>query len=99
LDFKQVKPYLHIGNAVFESDKTIAEIKPTLEKMLSESFHYQAFVQLYNYNILLNIINRYPFKKEEVHYAYVILLITKPFLRNWKAFQKAHQNPPHLAIK
>lgn len=55
-------------------ERAIAEIKPILEKMLSEFFHYQAFVQLYNYNILLNIINKCPFKKEESHYPYVIFI-------------------------
>jgi len=58
-------------------ERAITEIKPILEKMLSEFFHYQAFVQLYNYNILLNIINKCPFKKEESHYPYVIFIDTE----------------------
>lgn len=74
LSFQQVKTYLQTGNVVFESDKTVEEIKPILEKALSETFHYEAFVQLYNFDILSKIIDNYPFEKEESHHAYIIFI-------------------------
>ena len=74
LSFQQVKTYLQTGNVVFESDKTVDEIKPILEKSLSETFHYEAFVQLYNFDILSKIIDNYPFEKQESHHAYVVFV-------------------------
>lgn len=74
LSFQQVKTYLQTGNVVFESDKTVEEIKLILEKALSETFHYEAFVQLYNFDILSKIIDNYPFEKEESHHAYIIFI-------------------------
>jgi uncharacterized protein (DUF1697 family) len=74
LDFQQVKTYLQTGNVVFESSKTLEEVKPILEKALSETFNYEAFVLLYDFDVLSNIIDKYPFKKEESHHAYIIFI-------------------------
>jgi uncharacterized protein (DUF1697 family) len=72
LGFQQVRTYLQTGNVVFESNKTLEELKPILEKGLSETFHYEAFVLLYDFDILSNIIDKYPFEKVESHHAYII---------------------------
>ncbi len=72
--FTDVKTYLQTGNVVFQSDKTLAEIKPLLEKGLSETFNYEAFVLLYPHNSLENIIVQYPFARLETHHAYVIFI-------------------------
>ena len=74
LNFQQVRTYLQTGNVVFESDKTLEEIKPVLEKTLSETFHYKAFVQLYDFDFLAEIVNKYPHEREENHHAYVIFV-------------------------
>ncbi len=63
LGFQQVKTYLQTGNVVFESDNTLEEVKPILEKTLSETFNYEAFVQLYDFDFLSNILDKYPFEK------------------------------------
>lgn len=74
MGFQNVATYLQTGNVVFESEKNISEIKAILEKGLSETFHYQAFVLLYAYDILQEIVNKYPFKQEENYHAYVIFV-------------------------
>ncbi len=74
LGFEVVKTYLQTGNVVFESDKTIVEIKPILENSLSKTFHYQAFVLLYDFDFLADIITRYPHQRDENHHAYVIFV-------------------------
>lgn len=74
LGFQQVKTYLQTGNVVFESDKSLEELKPILEKTLSETFHYEAFVQLYDFDVLSNIIDNYPHERGENHHAYVIFI-------------------------
>jgi uncharacterized protein (DUF1697 family) len=74
MGFTDVKTYLQTGNVVFQSDKTLAEIKPILEKGLSETFNYEAFVLLYPHNALENIIVQYPFARLETHHAYVIFI-------------------------
>lgn len=74
MGFTDVKTYLQTGNVVFQSNKTLAEIKPLLEKGLSETFNYEAFVLLYPHNSLENIIVQYPFARLETHHAYVIFI-------------------------
>jgi uncharacterized protein (DUF1697 family) len=74
MGFKNVATYLQTGNVVFESNKNISEIKVILEKRLSETFHYQAFVLLYDFDILKEIVAKYPFQKDEGNHAYVIFV-------------------------
>jgi hypothetical protein len=74
MGFKAVKTYLQTGNVVFDSDKNISEIKIILEKGLSETFHYQAFVLLYEFDSLAAIIEKYTFEKTESHHAYIIFV-------------------------
>ena len=74
LDFQQVKSYLQTGNVIFESDKTLEEIKPILEKSLTDTFHYEAHVLLYNFDFLVQTVAQYPFERNESHHAYVIFI-------------------------
>ena len=74
MGFKNVATFLQTGNVVFESNKNISEIKVILEKGLSETFHYQAFVLLYDFDILVEIVAKYPFQKDEGNHAYVIFV-------------------------
>ncbi len=73
-DFREVKTYLQTGNVVFNSDKTILEIKLQLEKGLTETFHYKAHVLLYEFDELAAIIARYPMQRDENHHAYVVFI-------------------------
>ena len=74
MGFENAETFLQTGNVVFESEKSISEIKVTLEKGLSETFHYQAFVLLYEFTALADIIKKYPFGKDENNHAYVIFV-------------------------
>lgn len=74
LGFQKAETYLQTGNVVFESEKNISEIKVILEKGLSEIFHYQAFVLLYDFDVLAEIVANYPFEKEETNHAYIIFV-------------------------
>ncbi len=74
LGCQDVTTYLQTGNVVFKSDKTLADIKPILESGLTQKFDYQAFVLLYNFDLLANIIAKYPFERVETHHAYVLFV-------------------------
>ncbi|MFN3490053.1 MAG: DUF1697 domain-containing protein, partial [Emticicia sp.] len=74
MGFQNAITYLQTGNVVFESEKNILEIKAILEKGLSETFHYQAFVLLYDFDVLEEIVAKYPFEKDENNHAYVIFV-------------------------
>ena len=79
MNFTDVKTYLQTGNVVFNSDKTIEDIKIILEKGLSETFHYQAYVLLYPFDILTNIIAQCPFEKWDTHHNYIIFISNPAF--------------------
>lgn len=74
MGFQNATTFLQTGNVVFESEKNILEIKVILEKGLTETFHYQAFVLLYDFDILAEIVANYPFEKDEANHAYVIFV-------------------------
>jgi uncharacterized protein (DUF1697 family) len=93
LDFQQVKTYLQTGNVVFESDKTLEEIKPILEKTLSETFHYEAFVQLYDFDVLAKIIAHYPYERGENHHAYIIFIDDKIIFEDLKNIAENTDEP------
>jgi uncharacterized protein (DUF1697 family) len=74
MGFNEVKTYLQTGNVVFESEKALADIKPILEKGLTETFHYEAFVLVYEFDVLSDIIAQYPFEREDDYQAYAIFV-------------------------
>ena len=78
MGFKNVATFLQTGNVVFKSDKTISEIKVNLEKGLSETFHYKAFVLLYEFDFLAEIVAKYPFDRDENNHAYIIFVEGEP---------------------
>ncbi|MER0441658.1 DUF1697 domain-containing protein [Emticicia sp. W12TSBA100-4] len=74
MGFQNAETYLQTGNVVFESEKNISEIKVIIEKGLTETFHYQAFVLLYDFDVLAEIVANYPFEKDEANHAYVVFV-------------------------
>lgn len=74
LGCKNVKTYLQSGNVVFDSDKTLAKLKPLIESALSETFKYEAYVLLYEFDTLAEFIAGYPFSRDEAHHAYCIFV-------------------------
>ena len=93
LDFGQVKTYLQTGNVVFESDKTLEIIKPILEKTLSETFHYEAFVLLYDFDFLAKIVAQYPHERDENHHAYVIFIDNETIFEDLKSIAESTDEP------
>jgi uncharacterized protein (DUF1697 family) len=77
MGFQNAATYLQTGNVVFDSEKNISEIKSILEKGLTETFHYQAFVLLYEFDSLAEIVAKYPFEKDENSHAYVVFVESK----------------------
>ena len=78
LDCQDVTTYLQTGNVVFKSDKTLADLKPILELGLTKTFDYQAFVLLYDFDLLADIVAKYPFERLETHHAYVLFVENAP---------------------
>jgi uncharacterized protein (DUF1697 family) len=93
LSFQQVKTYLQTGNVVFESNMTLKEVKPILEKALSETFNYEAFVLLYEFDVLSNIIDKYPFEKQESHHAYIIFIDNEVIFEELKILAGNSEEP------
>jgi uncharacterized protein (DUF1697 family) len=87
---QSVKTYLQTGNVVFESDKTIEELKPMLEKGLTDSFKYEAFVLLYEFGELAAIIANYPMQRDDSNHAYIL------FVGNNTAFEEIKSNAQNL---
>lgn len=93
LGFQQVKTYLQTGNVVFESNKPVKIVKPLLEKILSEIFYYEAFVQLYDFDILEKIINNYPHERDENHHAYVVFIDNEIIFEELKSIAENSNEP------
>lgn len=85
LNCTNVTTYLQTGNVVFNADKSIQDLKISIEKGLSETFNYKAYVLLYAYDSLSDIIQKYPFEKEEDHHAYVIFVENEVILKELEA--------------
>ena len=92
-DFQQVKTYLQTGNVVFESDKMNEIIKSLLEKKLSETFHYEAYVLLYEFDFLAQIIAQYPHERNESHHAYVIFIDNDLIFEELKSIAESSNEP------
>lgn len=71
---QEVKTFLQSGNVVFNSGKKLSELKSILEKGLSETFNYEAYVLLYNYETLAAIISEYTLEREDGWHAYVVFI-------------------------
>ena len=71
---QEVKTFLQSGNIVFNSEKKITELKSILEKGLTETFNYEAYVLLYKYETLADFIANYPMEKEEGWHNYVVFV-------------------------
>ena len=81
---QEVKTFLQTGNVVFHSDENIQNLKTLLEKGLSETFNYEAYVLLYQYEKLESIISKYPMQREEGYHAYVVFVENDAVLEELK---------------
>jgi uncharacterized protein (DUF1697 family) len=84
MGFTDVATFLQTGNVTFESADSIPAIKTTLEKGLSQTFNYDAYVLIYPFSLLEGIIQSYPMKREETHHAYVVFVETPAIFEELK---------------
>lgn len=93
LGCKNVKTYLNTGNVAFDAPGPLAAMKPPLERELSKTFGYEAFVLLYEGESLGAVIAGYPFPRDEVHHAYVVFVGDEAVFDELKAVAAASDEP------
>jgi uncharacterized protein (DUF1697 family) len=69
---KNVRTFLQTGNVLFESDSAVGKLKVDLEKQLSREFSYAAHVLIYPAAVLVEIVEHYPFARDEGNHSYAI---------------------------
>ena len=74
MGFHDVETFLQTGNVVFNSNKPNHDIKSVLGKGLTETFHYEAYILVYEFGILTEVIAQYPMQRDENHHAYVVFI-------------------------
>ena len=70
---KEVSSVLATGNILFSSNKNTEDLKPILEKTLSDYFNYEAFLFLKTEKEIAEIFNKNPFEKFEDSHIYVFI--------------------------
>jgi uncharacterized protein (DUF1697 family) len=88
LGFNDVTTYLQTGNVVFSATDD-SDLKIRLEQKLSQTFHYEAFVLLYDMKSLKKIIAYYPFEREENYQDYVIFIQDTRILEELKTLSES----------
>lgn len=68
-----VSSVLASGNIIFSSDKTESDLKPILEKAMSDYFNYEAFLFVKDRNDVENFWNSNPFQKNEDFHIYAFV--------------------------
>ena len=76
LGLDNVKTVLASGNVLFDSASPAAELKPRIEKVLSERFGYEAWVHVLDLDTIRRVIEGFPFDAErEGWHPYVIFTL------------------------
>lgn len=71
--FDDVKTLLASGNVLVDRDAPPAEVKAMAERVLRETFVYEAWVLVYDLGQLREIVEGYPFvRDDEVQHPYVV---------------------------
>lgn len=94
---KEVSSILASGNIVFSSDKSVDDLKKTLEKAMSEYFSYEAFLFVKSQEETEMFWNSIPFEKNENLHIYAFVGV--PGVENtlMEEFQKATQTEDEKA--
>jgi uncharacterized protein (DUF1697 family) len=74
LGYADVKTFLQTGNVTFRTAFPRDEVHTALERTLTETFHYEAFVHLLDRDTVARVAAAYPFPRDEEHHAYVIFV-------------------------
>lgn len=70
---EDVSSVLASGNIVFSSDQNAEELRPVLEKAMSEKFSYDAFLFIKSQEETENLRNGNPFEKNDDLHVYVFV--------------------------
>lgn len=70
---ENVSSVLASGNILFQSDRDSAELKKILEKVMSEHFHYDAFLFIKNEKEINDIFKNDPFPPIENFHNYIFI--------------------------
>jgi uncharacterized protein (DUF1697 family) len=88
-----VKTYLQSGNVVFGNAGALADVKALLEKTLTATFTYDAYVLLYDRSSLAGVIAGYPFERDETHHAYAVFVDDAAAFKDLSAQSAAFDEP------
>lgn len=80
LGFAGARTFLQTGNITITSEQSIPELAAMLERALSERFHYDARVMIYDQADLQAIIDGFPFPSDPDGHRYVVLLSDQEIL-------------------
>lgn len=67
---KNVTSVLASGNILFSSEKPATELKPLLEKAMSQYFDYEAFLFIKNEDEIKNLLEKNPFEVQSDFHIY-----------------------------
>lgn len=72
LGLTDVKTYLQTGNVVFTSEQKPSDWKPLIEAALSQRFGYTAFVLIFPFSLIQQVLDECPFAETEGKHRYVV---------------------------
>lgn len=81
------------GNILFSSEKSVLDLKPILEKAMSEYFDYNAFLFIKSDNEIADILQKNPFIKSEESNIYVFVGIENIENLLLEEFSKCKKSP------
>jgi uncharacterized protein (DUF1697 family) len=59
----------------------------------SGNVNYEAFVLLYDFDVLSNIVDKYPFEREESHHAYIVFIDNEAIFEELKSLAASTEEP------
>lgn len=90
---ENVSSVLATGNVIFESEKNSAELKPLLEKAMSENFGYEAFIFVKNQQEVEGMLAKCPFETAENLHTYLFVTTEGTPEILLEAFEKSQKSP------
>ena len=70
---EEVSSVLATGNILFTSDRKVSDLKPMLEKAMSQHFNYEAFLFIKERSEVLEIFEKVPFESSRENHIYVFV--------------------------
>lgn len=76
LGHTDVSTILATGNVLFNSSESLEICKANIQKKLSETFHYEAFAQVYSIEKISQVLSSCSLEESEGYHLYVIFVET-----------------------